>query len=414
VERFQVPLGDSPSRGASAAKVTIVEFADFECPYCARVADTLERVLELYPEDVQVVYKHQPLPFHERAVDAALAAEAARERALFWQMHDRLFANQRALGSDDLLAQAAAIGLDPIRFEHSRQDPAVRARLTADQALAKRLAVQGTPSFFINGRPLVGARPLEQLTKIIDEEIGRANELIGAGIRREAIYAELTRNAPATRVAAAPTESTREERRFVAAGDSPSQGPEDAPVTIVEFCDLACPFCARAQATLERVMSEYQGRVRLVWKDLPLPIHSQAIPAALAARAAGEQGRFWEMQRRLFADRAELGPERFERHALALGLDVERFRLALARGAGQAQLEADRTLSSKLDLGGTPTFFINGERLVGAQPYERFKERIERALEQASGPTQEGVAPGRVYETLTAEEPARGSEGCTR
>jgi protein-disulfide isomerase len=212
-ERFQVPLGDSPSRGAAVAKVTIVEFADFECPFCARAADTLERVLELYPDDVQVVFKHQPLPIHEHAVDAALAAEAARSKELFWAMHDGLFEHPRALGQNDLLAQAAALGLDPVRFERSRRDPALSARLAEDQALSKRLGVQGTPTFFINGRPLIGARPLEQFTSIIDEEIARANDLLAAGFRAEAIYGELTRGAPATRVAAAPAGSTVKDPR---------------------------------------------------------------------------------------------------------------------------------------------------------------------------------------------------------
>src|SRR5947207_529826 len=148
-ELYKVPLGDSPARGGSAPRVTVVVFSEFQCPFCARVTPTLEQLLESYGGDVRLVFKHRPLPFHDRAMPAALAAEAAREQGKFWEMHDKLFANQRALGAAELESYAGEVGLDVARWKAALAGPGARARVEADAALADQLGVNGTPSFFI-------------------------------------------------------------------------------------------------------------------------------------------------------------------------------------------------------------------------------------------------------------------------
>jgi protein-disulfide isomerase len=413
LELYKVPLGDSPGRGGSAPRVTVVVFSEFQCPFCARVTSTLDQLLATYGNDLRVVFKHRPLPFHDRAAPAALAVEAAREQGKFWEMHDRLFANQQALGASDLEAHARAIGLDLERWRAGLAAATARSRVDADGALADQLAVQGTPTFFINGRPLVGAQPLAKFKALIDEELKRADQGLKRGVARPALYAELTREglvkaarppAPPSPPAGQGDDSAGENEVVrVELGNTAgaTKGPADALVTIVEYSDFQCPFCARVEPTIDRIMEDYKGRVRVVWRDFPLGFHENATPAALVAREARAQGRFWQMHKLLFAqqqgglDRAGL-----EKAAAALGLDTARLRAAIERSDGRAELDAEVAAANKLGVRGTPTFFINGRRLVGAQPYERFKTVIDEELKKAEGLLAKGTPRAKLYEVL--------------
>jgi len=389
-ELYRVPLGDSPARGGSGPRVTVVVFSEFQCPFCARVAPTLEQLQRSYGDDVRLVFKHRPLPFHDRALPAALAAEAAREQGRFWEMHDKLFANQGALGAAELERYATELGLDVARWKAALASPGARARVDADAALADQLAVNGTPSFFINGRPLVGAQPPAKFRALIDDELRRADEKLKLGVARAALYAELTRDglARAPKPAVTPTRGDdgagENEVVRVPLGDTAgvTRGPADALVTIVEYADFQCPFCARVEPTLDRVLDEYNGRVRLVWRDFPLAFHESAAPAALAAREARAQGRFWQVHKQLMASQGALD------------------RPPAERPGARAELDADVAAAAKLGVRGTPTFFINGRRVVGAQPFEKFKGIIDEELRKAEALVARGTPRSRLYETL--------------
>ncbi len=160
-----------PSRGPEGAKVTIVEFSDFQCPYCGRVHDTVEKVMESYPGKVRLVFRQFPLKFHEKAPLAAEAALCANEQGQFWQYHDVLFKNQQKLDEPDLKAHAASIGLDAAKFADCLSTGRMKKTLEADQAAGEKAGVNGTPAFFINGTPLSGAQPLEAFKEVIDQEL---------------------------------------------------------------------------------------------------------------------------------------------------------------------------------------------------------------------------------------------------
>lgn len=142
----------------------------------------------------------------------------------------------------------------------------------------------------------------------------------------------------------------------------PVRGAPMARVTIVEFSDFECPYCGRATPIVERLLEEYPGEVRVVFMNFPLSGHPHAMPAARAAVAAGLQGKFWEMHDLLFDHQTQLTDEDLDRYATSLGLDMERFHADLRSEEVQASIEADRELGHRLDLDGTPTFFINGRR----------------------------------------------------
>jgi protein-disulfide isomerase len=178
------------------------------------------------------------------------------------------------------------------------------------------------------------------------------------------------------------------ERVKVSIDDDPALGRPEAPVVIVEFSDFQCPYCARfAQQTFPQLKREYidTGKVRLVFRDFPLSFHQNAALAAEAAQCAHEQDRFWEMHDRIFAGQGEWAgsanaSQLFTSYAEGLGLDKERFRECLSSGRYREEVQKDFKDGTSYGVTGTPTFFINGIKLVGAQPFSSFQQAIESEL----------------------------------
>lgn len=168
---YDVPVGTSPSTGRDNAPITIVEFGEFQCPFCARVQPTLRRLRQAYGDDIRIVWKHNPLPFHDRAMPAARASQCAHAQDRFWPMHDALFASPDALSDDAIMEAATSLGLDEGAFRACLVDTTTNERIQADVKLAMELGARGTPSFFINGRSLQGAQPYEAFAALIDEEL---------------------------------------------------------------------------------------------------------------------------------------------------------------------------------------------------------------------------------------------------
>ncbi|MFH1834859.1 MAG: thioredoxin domain-containing protein [Methanobacteriota archaeon] len=161
----QKPAVNLPSGNA---KVTIVEYSDFQCPYCSRVVPTVKKIEETYGEDVEVVFKHFPLAFHSYAKKAAEASECARDQGKFWEYHDKLFENQNKLDKDSLKKYAGELGLDANTFNKCLDSGTKTALVENNFEEGKSLGVTGTPSFFINGQKVVGAQPYEKFAEIID------------------------------------------------------------------------------------------------------------------------------------------------------------------------------------------------------------------------------------------------------
>jgi len=171
--RYAVKTDGAPVRGPADAKITVVEFLDFQCPFCSRVQPTLAQIQKTYGDKVRIVFKHLPLRIHAQAPGAAAAAEAAHTQDKFWEMHDLMFANQRELSDAKYQEWAGQIGLDMARFQKDLKSPAVSQRIEADSQEAAKLGVSGTPAFFINGRYVSGAQPFEAFKKVIDEELAK-------------------------------------------------------------------------------------------------------------------------------------------------------------------------------------------------------------------------------------------------
>ncbi|MQA28248.1 MAG: thioredoxin domain-containing protein [Luteitalea sp.] len=171
--RQKVADAGHASKGPDTAPIVMVEFSDYQCPFCQRANPTVEQVLKTYGDKIRFVYRHYPLANHPDARPAAEAAACAQEQDKFWPYHDQLFANVSRLSAQDLKDHASAAGLDSVQFASCVDSRRFKSRVDADVAEAEEAGVTGTPAFFINGRPLEGAQPFEAFQRIIDEELER-------------------------------------------------------------------------------------------------------------------------------------------------------------------------------------------------------------------------------------------------
>jgi protein-disulfide isomerase len=174
--RVEVNYAGHPQRGPADAPVTIIEFSDFQCPYCKRAEPIINEVREKYGDKVKLVYMDFPLSFHEHAMGAATAARCAADQGKFWEYHDQLFENQSKLDPNDLKATAKKVGLDETKFDQCLASDKVKDEINADVEQGHNLGVDGTPAFFINGRPLSGAQPATAFSQVIDEELGGSHQ----------------------------------------------------------------------------------------------------------------------------------------------------------------------------------------------------------------------------------------------
>ncbi len=372
--------------GDPNAPVTIVEFTDYQCPYCSQHSlQTLPNIVSEFVETGRVYYILKDLPLDQLHPDARAAAEAARcagDQGDYWAMHDQIFANQSLwAGQGEKAAQlfvdyAVALGLDESAMTACLESNRFEADVEANVAEARSLGISGTPMFFVDGYPLNGARPFEHFQLAV--------QYAEDGTLAEA-YAP--QEPQAQEPSAPPTPAD------VEIGDAFILGDPDAPITIIEFTDFQCPFCVRHfQQTYPSIVEEYvdTGTVRYVFKDFPLnSIHPQAAEAAQAARCAGDQGAFLDMHDVLFQRQEQWSGQTpttiFVGYAEELSLDASDFEQCLTSGKYEAAVNADLDQGVQLGVTGTPAFFINGYLISGAQPYSLFQQAIEGLLAELEG-----------------------------
>ena len=173
--KVEVSTAGRPARGNDQAPVTIIEFSDYECPFCKRAEPTVKKVLDTYGDKVRLVYRHYPLEFHATARPAAEASACAAAQGKFWEYHDKLFASAD-LSDAQLKSLAGEVGLDQAKFDECFAKKQFKADIDKDMADASSVGVTGTPAFFINGRMISGAQPFEKFKEIIDDELSRSSK----------------------------------------------------------------------------------------------------------------------------------------------------------------------------------------------------------------------------------------------
>jgi protein-disulfide isomerase len=406
---------EDPQWGKSDALVTIVEISDFQCPFCSRVGPTLKQVKDTYgPDKVRIVWKHQPLPFHKEARpahEAAATVHAIAGSDAFWKFHDSAFANQRELNDANFEKWAAEAGADLNKFREAYKAKKYAAKVDADMALAQKIGATGTPAFRINGVTLVGAQPFEQFKTVIDAQLKEAEALVASGTKKGDVYAALVKKnfqAPEAQPQKPQQQQGAQEDesavwKVPVFDDDPVKGPKDALVTIVEWSDFQCPFCTRVEPTIKQVMDTYKNDVRVVWKDNALPFHKRAKPAANLARFAykqkGDKG-FWDAHEKLFANQSNLEDDGLEKISGELGLPWAQVKQAIDSDKFGDKINASMDLASEVNARGTPHFFVNGRRLSGAQPFEKFKALVDEELGKAKALVAKGTPRAKVYDEI--------------
>ncbi|HTU63810.1 MAG TPA: thioredoxin domain-containing protein, partial [Polyangiales bacterium] len=166
--------GNPPAHGPKESKVTVVEFSDFQCPYCSRAATTVTDLKKKYGDKVLFVFRQYPLSFHENAHISAEASLAAHEQGKFWELHDKMFENQKKLDRASLDGYAKDVGLNVAAFKKALDDKKYKDAVDAELKLGEEVAVDGTPTMFVNGKRVSNPTSVEEVSKVIDEALGKA------------------------------------------------------------------------------------------------------------------------------------------------------------------------------------------------------------------------------------------------
>lgn len=290
-------------------------------------------------------------------------AERARVTQLLYQ-HRRLAIDQ--LVGDFLLGEAA-------KKAGTTKEKYVEAELTKRRGPITDADIQ---KVYDDNRDRVGASTVADLKPSITEFITRNRDAQNLAV----MVNELKSAGPAVKIALEPPRT-----EVTIAEHDPARGPKDAPITIIEFSEYQCPFCARVTPTLKGLEQKYGGKVRIVYKDFPLQNHAQAPKAAEAAHCAGDQGKYWELHDRMFANQQQLQVPQLKQHAAAIGLDQAKFDQCLDSGKHAAIVQEDVAYGNQMGVSSTPTLYINGRLVSGAQPSSVFESIIDEELARKSG-----------------------------
>jgi protein-disulfide isomerase len=423
-ERVRATYGATdPWKGAAEPLVTIIEYSDFECPFCGRLAATLESVAARYPDDVRLVFKQFPLAMHARAEPAARAAVAAHAQGKFWEMHDRLFADRAKLGDADIVAHAREIGLDVAKFEKDYADSATAAKVSAEMNEGRVLEVSSTPTFFVNGRKVQGAKDVDAVAQIVEEERAAANRLLAGGAKRGEVYARFMRAAKGGKGEAKPVEPAQggepDHRRgeaskvanyAVPTGEArPTRGLDTAPVTIVWYAAYGCNDCVTTAKTIADATAAYGDGVRLVVRQFPGDDAGREL-LARAAIAAHAQGKFWSLHDALV--QRDAPPDAAALRALArdAGLDPARLQHDMDSDAAEAILAEDIAIADKVRGTQAPPFlFVNGRWLPSNPPREELDALVKEETGKAETFAKEnGTGPKDLFEALRKSQAWRG------
>lgn len=325
---------------------------------------------------------------------------------------DKLFDNATGNRNASRLYEIRKRALEQMAAEQALETAAAQAGKEREALLREEIEKRTTvtddevKAFYEQNKARYGDREFAKLEESIRRQLQQQKRLAAVeeylgGLRASAGY-----------------ESLLEPPRFEITGDGPSKGPDDAPITLVEFSDYQCPFCKNAEPIVAQVLERYPTQVRLVYRHFPLDnIHPLARAASEAALCAGDQDRFWDYHAILFRETPKLEPHLFVKYANQLGLDLEAFEACVAEKRHAAEVQADVEAGEKIGVAGTPSFYANGRPITGARGVEQFAAVIDEELERlglpvppAPQPAAAQVAPRAAIPPAAAAAAAKASE----
>ena len=400
-----------PYRYVDKAPVTLIEYADFHCPYSRLAAASLKKIMTQYPTQVRFVFRHFPSPLSSPGSGAFLTHEAsacAYEQGKFWPFHDIVFDLAEPPKESDLESIAQKAGVELTRFQECLKSGKYRDSINQEIKQAKEEdLIFGTPTFIIkvaNEYRSSGSfvpEPFEQLMEGIlnpKKKEGTGTQVptpsCGSGSGQAAAKGPGCGSPSGSGAAAGPAPAPQKPPSLAPAKlatfndleGKPSTGPKDAPVTLIEFSDFHCPFCKRVGPTIDKLVENYPKKIRRVWRHFPLSFHQGADRTHEASQCAADQGRFWEYHDKVFENQEVLsgGDAALNRLADEAGLKRKKFEECLASGKYKGTIQNDVSAGEAAGVRGTPAFFINGQLVSGAQPYENFEKIVQSELAKKS------------------------------
>ncbi len=385
-DRLKIPIGNSPTLGPSDALVTVVVFANFQCPASRSSSEFLENLVDRYPNDLRLVWKENPLAIHTRAEAASEVAREALDRLGpdgFWKTYKELFSIKH-LDDESLLGVAKRVGLDPDDAQDAIRHSRHQSAINADLQLVDDFGVNDTPYVFINGRPFTGSTTHEEMDPVIQAELEHARTLVAQGTPRSRVYETILAQAQ---------EGIPMERKDVGAFDNhPSYGALDngTGVVMAELCDYTNPFCSWIDPVVEQLLQKYHGQLQVIWFDVPDPKDEDAVRAAELAREAFAQGgesAYLRIKDLLLDHPKGFGEKALMAYAKKAGLDTNEVHAALQDHRHRPDIISDIQRVKAMSVEFVPAFLVSSTRhpkdaffLNGAHPVHSFERRIEAAL----------------------------------
>ncbi len=314
----------------------------------------------------------QPADVAARVGDRAITVKELDTR---WQKEEPSQKAQAEQAIYDGRRSALDAIIADMLVEQAAKSKGITAEAFVQAEVAKRekpVADSDVRNFYVQNSERMQGRSFEQMSSAIQRYLQDQAQ----NTAKEDLIAELKKSGPAIRVV---MDAPR--MALTINPDDPSAGKADAPVTVVEFSDFQCPFCQRVWPTLKQLQMKYGDKMRLVWKDFPLTqIHPQAFVAAQAGNCAREQGKFWEYHDKMFGNQSALQPANLKQYAADLGLDTAKFNQCLDSSKYEARVQTALGVGGQLGITSTPTVYVNGRMINGAQPIEVFQSVIDEEL----------------------------------
>lgn len=399
-ERALVPVsGSAPIWGDSQALVTAVLFGDLNCPFTRYTVRELTEIKRGMPHDLRVVFRHRPVTEAGRSLGATAARLYDMQGGpAFFRFSWLVSQEPDAVGPEFVRQQREALGLSRAQVDQLLATAAA-PHLEEDNDWALRYQVFKVPTLFVNGRRLEGLVGREKLDQLIQEERRAQISLLAQGVPKDTLYEHRVRNTFVDLDVKPP------ERHCVPVTGAPAKGSERAPISIVQFSDFECSYCAQFERTLDRLRKVYPGKIREVWLNFPLETHPNARTAANLALYGWKKetpATFWRLHHELLLMHENLGPASYERLLKRLGLDVSSYLDAANGGAHDSIIDANLRLAEALGIDGVPTLFINGRKLEGAQDFKVMQAVVREELHAMTRYQKAGFEPHSLGDVLCA------------
>jgi protein-disulfide isomerase len=394
-------------KGSKKPLVTILEFSDYQCPYCGRGEATMKEVLAKYKDDVQVVFMHNPLRFHKMAKPASNAAiEVMKQKGLaaFWKFHDHIFANRKGINPANLEKWAIELAkVDVPKFKKAMESKAHEAAITDQMKFGAKFGVRGTPAFFVNGYFVSGARPFKSFKVIIDREIAKAKKVIAAGQATRNNYYTFIMKTAAPKVKHIEQKIPARKKRpprprldttktyKIDINGLPFFGDPNAPVVMAIGFDVQCPYCSKIMAIIAKLMDGegdfkgYKTGLKVVLLHYPLPFHKDAQLAHEAMQEVFNQkgpAALYKFVKLLGVNSRKLPRTVLDKHAQAVGVDMAKFKIALDKNTHKDMVKKTALAARTIGVMGTPAVYLNGKSVRG-RGVAIYRKLIDAARVQA-------------------------------